>query len=323
MPSEDALPEPLKPLAYRNGLQLTHERFRADADRMIHDIEGLPSIVANDDLTRQAEETRLSFEPETVLIPQGAFLMGSDKSLDAQALDNELPQRKITLPEYRIGKYPVTVGEYLEFVEAAGYREKKWWTQTGWQVIKEAQWKAPREWGNSTWTGSQRLPVIGVSWYEATAYCRWLTETTGKPYRLPNEAEWEKAARGTDGRIYPWGNKWDKQACNTLEIWDGDSSKGHTTLVGRFSPHGDSPYGVADMSGNVWEWCASKWSNNYHFPEDSGPDGKVPRAAKGGSWWDIELPYTGVQTRIAYRGRYEPWFWYYNTGFRVVCITSI
>jgi formylglycine-generating enzyme required for sulfatase activity len=102
--------------------------------------------------------------------------------------------------------------------------------------------------------------VDRVSWYEAYAYCRWLAEATGKPYRLPTEMEWEKAARGTDGRMFPWGNTWSKELCNSREIWDRADPR--TTPVGQFSPDGDSPYGAADMCGNLWEWCGTRWRDS-------------------------------------------------------------
>ena len=94
--------------------------------------------------------------------------------------------------------------------------------------------------------------MANVSWYDVVTYCRWLSKVTGKPYRLPSEAEWEKAARGSEGWIYPWGNEWDEKLCNSLE-----GGKGGTSPVGMYSPAGDSPYDCADMAGNVWEWTRS------------------------------------------------------------------
>ncbi len=127
------------------------------------------------------------------------------------AYGDEEPQHEQPLPEaYAIGKYPVTVGQYGRFVEDGGYTEK-WrncWTNAGWRQREKEKWTAPRYWDDPQWTVPNH-PVVGVSWYEAVAYCNWLKATTGRSFRLPDEAMWEKAARGTDGRIYPWGNKWD------------------------------------------------------------------------------------------------------------------
>jgi formylglycine-generating enzyme required for sulfatase activity len=134
-------------------------------------------------------------------------------------------------------------------------------------------------------------PVVGVCWYEAYAYCRWLSACTGRVYRLPTEPEWEKAARGTDGRRYPWGNEWDASRCNNLEI-----ALDRTVPVGRY-PQGDSPYGVSEMMGQVWEWCSSKYGGTdenrpgfeYPYKADDGREdlkGEDTRILRGGAWND-------------------------------------
>ncbi|MBI5958442.1 MAG: SUMF1/EgtB/PvdO family nonheme iron enzyme [Chloroflexi bacterium] len=277
MPSENDLPDPIKELAYRQGVELSDTRFDYDTQQLIAALQLIPP-------------QRLPFEPETVLVPAGPFLMGSTpeqiaaiqgKSVKALAEKHEQPMRRLTLPEYRIGKYPVTVGEYRTFIEAGGYREKKWWTQIGWQWRDGERMTQPEYWKDLQWVGDDRLPVVGVSWYEAVAYCRWLAQVTGKPYWLPGEAEWEKAARGNGGLIYPWGDDWCEEICNTNEL-----KIAQTTPVGQFSPASDSPYGAADMSGNVWEWCASKWTETHVFPEDNRREIDVARVLRGGSWYD-------------------------------------
>ena len=181
------------------------------------------------------------FEPEMILIPAGEFLMGSDPSKDKQAQKNEQPQHRLSLSDYYIAKTPVTNAQYEAFVKATGHRQ-------------------PNHWGNGQPPKDEAdHPVVYVYWKDAVAYCRWLAEATGKPYRLPTEAEWEKAARGPDGRIYPWGNEWDSKRCNTAE-----GGKRSTTPVGAY-PAGASPYGVLDMAGNVWEYCATKWGKPYPY----------------------------------------------------------
>lgn len=267
------------------------------------------------------EPARLPFEPETILIPAGPFLMGStpeqvvaikDKDVRSWAEKTEQPQRTITLPDYRIGKYPVTVGEYRAFIEAGGYRTQRWWTLSGLRQRENANWTKPHYWGDARWFGDDRLPVVGVSWYEAHAYCQWLAETTGKPYRLPDEAEWEKAARGIDGRIYPWGNDWRERISNTSEL-----DMGCTARVGKFSPAGDSPYSAADMSGNVVEWCASRWSDKHVYPEEVAPIIFLPRALRGGSW-----EFDALSARCSFRGRNSPDRRILSFGFRVACSVS-
>lgn len=151
-----------------------------------------------------------------VLVPAGEFYFGPDRV-------------KLTLPDYYIDRFPVTNAEYKKFVEATGAPE-------------------PTHWRRGTWPeGKADHPVVNVTWEQAAAYADWV----GK--RLPTEEEWEKAARGTDGREWPWGSSFDSSRCNTNEsgIWD-------TTPVGKYSPAGDSPCGAADMAGNVWEWVGGK-----------------------------------------------------------------
>ena len=140
--------------------------------------------------------------------------------------------------------------------------------------------------------------MVGVSWYEAVAYCSWLTAETGdakRPYRLPTEAEWERAAAARrqatgDSRRYPWGDQWDKQRCNNKEL-----GLGQTTPVGQFSPAGDSPEGVSDLAGNVWEWCSTRYGGvdakpkfGYPYQADEREDleGDDTRILRGGSWFD-------------------------------------
>lgn len=135
---------------------------------------------------------------EMVNVSGGEFLMGDD-----EGDDYEKPQHKLKLPSYQFGKYPVTNAEYQRFVEAGGYNDQRWWTKAGWRKKEEREWTEPR-WDDSFFNKPNQ-PVVGVTWYECVAYCTWLSAETGLQYRLPTEAEWEKAARGVDGRQYPWG----------------------------------------------------------------------------------------------------------------------
>ena len=188
------------------------------------------------------------FEPEMILIPAGEFLMGSDPRKDKDAMDNEQPQHTLYLPDYYMARTPVTDAQYAAFVETTGHRQPKHWK------------------GRKPPSGKEDHPVVYVSWHDAIAYCDWLAEATGKPYRLPSEAEWEKGARGSDGRIYPWGNLWDAERCNSAEGGEGD-----TTPVGAY-PEGASPYGLLDMAGNVWELTRSVFKNYPYDPEDGRED---------------------------------------------------
>lgn len=234
-------------------------------------------------------------ELEMALISAGEFLMGSVPGLDQAARIDEYPQHSLYLPDYYMAKTPVTKAQYAAFVQATGYRQ-------------------PTRWENGQPPADkQDHPVVHVSWDDAVAYCRWFSRSTGLVYRLPTEAEWEKAARGTDGRIYPWGNQWDGSRCNTPE-----SVLNHTTPVGAY-PNGASPYGLLDMVGNVWEWCATKRGKPY--PYDVGEaewreeylreDGR--RALRCGSFYDYRS-----YARCASRWFDPYWVRDRHIGFRVV-----
>lgn len=181
-----------------------------------------------------------------VLIPAGEFIIGSKASTDSLAEPDEQPQHRLFVSDYYIMRYPVTNLQYLQYLEATGARPPLNWFSNN-QVPPE---KHP-------------CPVAGVSFLDAARFCLWAAEQTGLPVRLPSEPEWEKAARGPDGRLYPWGSRWEPGRANSREAGlDGPSP------VGRFSPQGDSPYGVAEMGGNVQEWIASLYGPYPYDPAD-------------------------------------------------------
>ena len=184
-----------------------------------------------------ANETPLSFclVPPLCRVAAGPFRMGSDRTLDKKADPHEEPQHLVTLAAYRIAQFPLTVAEYACFLQGTAQRE------------------LPRRgitWQDQLARGLDH-PVVNLSFSRFLAYAAWLTHLTNTRWRPPTEAEWEKAARGTDGRLYPWGNRWDKTRANTSA-----GGPGQTTPVGSY-PTGSSPYGLFDMAGNVWEWASS------------------------------------------------------------------
>src|SRR5438067_1624105 len=170
-----------------------------------------------------------------VLVPAGPFLMGLPEN-DFLAEDHEKPQRVVDLSAFWIDLYPMTNARFARFLEAGGYDEPGWWTEAGWQWKNRRHIRQPALWGQAGWDGSDQ-PAAGVSWYEADAYARW----AGR--RLPTDAEWEKAARGADGRRYPWGDDWP-----TARLVNFNNQVGHTTPVGLYVD-GVSPFGCHDMAG--------------------------------------------------------------------------
>jgi formylglycine-generating enzyme required for sulfatase activity len=251
-------------------------------------------------------------------VPAGEFLMGEGKE-----------QHRLMLPEFWMAQYPVTNAQFGQFVQAGGYAQARYWPEAKkaniWRDGKiHLEWAkeirdAPDDFGEPF--NCSNHPVVGITWYEALAFTRWLDEklrglgkihvvggkeptTWGSSIHvaLPSEAEWEKAARGTDGREYPWEGKIDSNKAN-ME----DSGIGTTSAVGCFAK-GASPYGLQDMSGNVWEWTRT----NYETGKDDFQSQET-RVLRGGS-----CGYEARYVRCAYRYRYYPGYGDYNVGFRVV-----
>jgi formylglycine-generating enzyme required for sulfatase activity len=273
----------------------------------------------------KAGTNNLYEEPIMIHIPAGPFLMGTsieqieclakrdDLAKKWKAKDNfnrERPQHSVPLASFHISKFPVTVGEYNIFIKAGGYQHPSYWTEAGWAWRESVERVRPEFWDDKRWAGNDRLPVVGVSWYEAMAYCQWLGEATSKPYRLPTEAEWEKAARGTHGRLYPWGDEFDPSRCNTSA-----SGLGYTEPVGQRSPVGESPYRCAEMAGNASEWTLSLFKPYPYNGNDGRNDaGSVAeRVIRGGSWFKPVL-----RARAAARGMNDPFFSDNDVGFRCV-----
>ncbi len=236
---------------------------------------------------------------EHIYIPAGPFLYGSADG-DEMALSDEKPQRSVDLPAYWIGRAPVTTAQFARFVKATGYRTHaerdgySWgWPGNNWHRIKGANWRYPRGLGSSI-EGKVDHPVLQINWNDARMFCDWAG------LALPTEEQWEKAARGTDGRIWPWGDE-----LPTIEHCNINNNVGDTTPIGQYSPKGDSPYGCVDMAGNVWEWVGS-W-----YLEDSR------LAWRGGAWNDNEQHASTV-----YRYINQAHYRHSAVGFRVVELLS-
>jgi len=241
----------------------------------------------------QAQQKKITGEDGApmVLVPAGEFTMGSN-----DGSDDEKPVHQVYLDAYYLDKYEVTVGQYAKFLKATGFN-------------------GPPMWATMDQPSHQKRPIVNVDWSDASNYCEW----AGK--RLPTEAEWEKAARGTDGRIYPWGN----EPPNTLRANYGQEKwNNHTALVpvGQLKD-GKSPYEIYDLAGNVWEWVSDWYDPDYYAtspPQNpKGPENGKYRVLRGGSWdlapehlrstrRDFNIPLAPTYESPAYRN--------FNSGFR-------
>lgn len=233
---------------------------------------------------------------EMIHIPGGEFLMGSDKSWD-----NESPTHVVRVDAFYIDRYPVTNEEYKRFIDATGHPvpcyDVEWAEPHGYNWDPEER-TPPKD--------KEKHPVVLVRWQDAREYASW----AGK--RLPTEAEWERASRGTDGRRWPWGDEFLKGRCNTRE-----SNINATTPIDRYSPDGDSPEGVGDTVGNVWEWTSSLFRP---YPYDAN-DGRESREADGwrvlrGGSWRNDLDRARCTARLD-----GDFIFFSNVGFR--CAVSV
>ena len=228
---------------------------------------------------------------ELVLVPAGAFRMG-DNFGDGES--RERPVHVVELDAYYIGKYEVSNGLWRKFRNDAGYDDPKFWPDHR-PVPKDQDmyWTQANNHGGGT-PDSDNYPVIGVNWDAATAFCNWLSAKTGKTYRLPTEAEWEKAARGADQRRYPWGNSIDASYANFVGTQKFDTVREVGFFDGsqrrELKTHSNaSPYGAFDMAGNVMEWCQDWYSrDSYSMSARKNPKGPTTGAYKvvrGGSFF--------------------------------------
>ena len=227
-------------------------------------------------------------EIDWVSIPAGSFIYGDD--------DNETTME---LPAFDIARYPVTNAQFQAFVDDGDYHDRRWWNG-----LKKPRFKP------SDWPQGNR-PKINVSWYEAVAFTRWLSrQLNDKTICLPNEYQWERAARGTSGLVYPWGNEYRSGYANVDETFDKDGSEplGQTTAVGIYR-HAASPEGVLDMAGNVWEWCL-----NAHDKPNEVRDTPDKPALHGGAWNSFS-----ENARAANRdNRHDSNDRYLSVGFRLL-----
>jgi formylglycine-generating enzyme required for sulfatase activity len=290
-----------------------------DVARLLRELEhGTLPLEARIGLAEELGERGDPRADEWIFVPGGPFVMGTDEGDEPDQRAHESPRMRPDLSSYEIMRTPVTVSQFARFCTEAGYAERACWSAEGWTWKTENGIVGPRfasDEERAEWFGylTPSRPVVGVSWFEAVAYARWLGA------RLPTEAEWEKAARGTDGRRYPWGDDWQE---------DGAAHRGYgpkkTLPVGVF-PKGESPYGVLDAVGSVWQWCSDVYAIDAYAHADprdpqgpgvrlSAPDRSVRpthRVVRGGAW--NTLPWS---LRCANRNSYPMSARFSNLGFR-------
>jgi formylglycine-generating enzyme required for sulfatase activity len=238
--------------------------------------------------------------PPTCEVPAGPFLMGNDHRTDRLAFDNERPQHTVMVGEFAICAYPLTVAEYACAVQVGAVPEPL-------PGINGDFWRTQQQ--------SPDHPVVCITWQHARTYAEWFAQVTGQPWRLPTEAEWEKAARGIDGRRYPWGNKWDKMKAHTYT-----SGRWTTLPVGTYSQQGDaSPYGVHDLVGTVWEWTSTT-AQPYPYQANDGREDfntSAHKVLRGGA--RTERPRCARAACRDDRPEYDS----YVIGARLVCGRSV
>ena len=234
-----------------------------------------------------------------VEIPAGSFRFGEEER-----------QRPVTMEAFRIASYPVTVTQFQAFLEGGGYGEKAYWTQEGWEWRRRASQTQPAYWDDDTQKIYPNRPIVGVTWHEAVAFCRWLAQKTNRTISLPTEEQWEYAAKGAQGRRYPWGDgAWTEQLANCEA-----SDIGHPVTVGMY-PEGKTFEGVFDFAGNTKEWSLSLYQDALIRPskERDDPEALGRRTARGCGWSSPEDALV-----CAYRQPFEPASGDLDMGFRIV-----
>lgn len=271
------------------GLRRTTFRWRIIAAIVVTVCTGVPRAVAEPPATSKELD-----QVPMVMIPAGEFLMGNP---EGKGRPDEWPQRSVYLDAFAIDQVEVTNERYIAFVTATGHRNP------------------PNPYGTGPLTsikGIEQLPVVQTTWYDAKAYCGWAKK------RLPTEAEWEKAARGADGRRFPWGNE---APTSTRANFDREWADEKTLYPVGSLPAGDSPYGVKDMAGNAREWVSDWYDPDYYkrapASNPQGPDNNgVVRSIRGGSW---HSPLADITASARGRGGFA--LQTHGTGFR--CARSL
>jgi hypothetical protein len=276
MPTSEMLPTKIAKFAFIQGMELGNSTFGTDVKVLIQQIK-----------TLSGNQISIPYL-EWCSIPTGKL---------------KLENQTFTVPPYKLSKFPVTYSQYELFVEAGGYKNQAYWTKLGWEWKKDKS-NPQRYWKLRSWHISHH-PVIGVTWYEAIAFCNWLSQLGAITIRLPTEWEWQFAAQGVKDRLYPWGNNFEKAKCNSAE-----SELGGTTPVDKYEP-GVSPFGLYDMAGNVLEWCL----NDYEDITTIDTEKFTYKVLRGGSW-----KQSSALATTRFRQKQYPDAHSFNIGFRLLSV---
>ncbi|MFZ4629860.1 MAG: SUMF1/EgtB/PvdO family nonheme iron enzyme, partial [Blastocatellia bacterium] len=261
----------------------------------------------------------VEIEGQTIHLPDFAWveIAGGEFTLGDKG-ESDNPPRQVRLPAFRISRYPVTFAQFQTFVDdPEGYRNQERWFAG--LAADEDDRKLEDQFFRIEGKGYANAPRETVNWYQAVAFCRWLSWRLGGPYdlqrvnqwlvRLPTEFEWERAARGMEGRVYAYGDEFDPSRANTY-----DTGIGQTSAVGIF-PHGATPEGVMDLTGNVWEWCLNRYERPVEDPTQIELGDSAERPLRGGSLLDLQ-----AGARAVSRFDYDPYSRFFKFGFRVVSV---
>lgn len=273
--------------------------------------EGISSVELVNRLCRRMNITPVQKHPPTkpkIILPQPfdwCYIPAGKVTLVPDAVDSEIYIKQNTIvdvPAFWMAKYPVTNAQYSQFMQDKGYETDTWWTSKGILARNENKWTQPRFWYDPKFNGEQ-YPVVGVSWYEAVAFCRWLSHKTNSKIVLPSDAQWQRAAQGDNSRLFPWGNRWIPEWLN--------HSMYPTTPVTYYEGKGNSPFGVVDMAGNILEWCLTIYQTG-----DANLDSDEARVLRGGIWFyethdGFEVTFRGSSINISES---------IPRGFRVACL---
>jgi formylglycine-generating enzyme required for sulfatase activity len=314
--------------------QLAHHAKRADIEGEI--VTKKPSAQAPKDaairdalkdappreLPKQSSTTKSLIEQSKAVLANPldwAYIPAGDVKILAGGYLKEATS--FAVRSFNISKYPITNAQFAEFITAGGYENPMWWTELGWKTRLEGwatiagdwkptgkAWTEPLYWNDSKFNGEEQ-PVVGVSWFEALAYCQWLSGILTLPHNhllnLPTEQQWQRAAQGDDLRLYPWGNQWDFRRCNSSV--DG-TGIGKTNNVKVYEGRGDSPFGAVDMAGNIAEWCLTGFRTGTQEVR-----GREIRVLRGGSRYST----LASQLQAAARDEGDPDIRNNLIGFRI------